>query len=97
MVSLIIYLFLFIYFLTYFLGITWGWIQGLVLARQALYHLSYPPPEPFCVLVIFEIGYHVYTLADLEGDSPIYDSFIAGMPGAHHVQLKIFSPCDLIP
>jgi hypothetical protein len=37
-----------------------GWTQGLILARQVIYHLSHPPV--LFALVIFWIGSHVFVL-----------------------------------
>jgi hypothetical protein len=58
-----------------------NWTQGFVLDRRVPSRVI--PPAPFA-LGIFQIGAHVYAQADLNGDSPIYASCIAGVTGTNH-------------
>jgi hypothetical protein len=57
-------------------------VQGHMLARQALFHLSHIS-SPF-VLGIFQIGSQIYAQAGLYRHLPIYSSSVTGMTGMHH-------------
>jgi hypothetical protein len=66
-----------------FFGSNGGWTQDLTLARQVLYHLSHAP-IPLLALVIWGIASHIFVLAILHCEPPIYNFHVAGITGVHH-------------
>jgi hypothetical protein len=61
----------------------WGtrWIQGLMLARQALYYLSHISTALY-TLIIFQIGFYTFGLGPvLDHDPPVY---VAGITDMSH-------------
>jgi hypothetical protein len=76
-------MYIYIYIFFFFFNGTGVLTQGLVLARQALYHLNYAP-TPLCFRYVLN-RVLLLGMASLDLSPPIYASCIARMTGMCHL------------
>jgi hypothetical protein len=74
----------------YFFGGTWISTQGLMLTRQAPYHLSHSSILSFCFSYFSDRVSCVCLEPDLDCDPPTYTSLLAGITCVcHHAHLLV--------